>query len=208
MAFIQTWLRATSNFSIGSPIMQPDSSSFQDLKSFKLPPNFRGRSALAVQFWWFAQATLFRGSPQVFYGFRRWLLRLFGAQIGTGVMIRPSATITYPWKIKIGNYSWVGDHAVLYSLAPITIGENVVISQKTHLCAGSHDYRSKAFDITSSPIVIGDNAWIAADVFVAEGVTIGAGAVVGSRSSVFGDLPAMMVCLGSPARPVWRRFED
>jgi putative colanic acid biosynthesis acetyltransferase WcaF len=177
----------------------------QDLKSFRLPANFRGRSGLSVQLWWLVQSTLFRASPQVMYGFRRWLLRLFGAQIGKAVIVRPSVRIPYPWKLKIGDYSWIGDDAVLYSFATITIGSNVVISQKSYLCAGTHDYRSPAFDIKAFPIVIEDEAWVAADVFVAPGVTIGRGAVVGSRSSVFSNLPAMMVCVGSPARPVHRR---
>jgi putative colanic acid biosynthesis acetyltransferase WcaF len=175
--------------------------SFQQLKDFRLPPNFRGRSALVVQLWWLVQATLFRASPQILYGFRRWLLRLFGARIGKGAIIRPSATFTYPWKITVGKNSWIGDHVVLYSFAPITIGDDVVVSQRSYLCAGSHDYRSPAFDITSSPIIIGDKAWVAADVFVAPGVRIGMGTVVGARSSVFTDLPEMMVCAGSPARP-------
>lgn len=179
----------------------------QDLKSFRLPPNFRGRSGLIVQLWWLVQATLFRASPQVMYGFRRWLLRRFGAQIGAGVRIRPSVSIPYPWKLQIGDYSWIGDHAVLYTFANITIGRNAVISQKSYLCAGTHDYRSASFDIQAFPIVIEDEAWLAADVFVAPGVTVGKGAVVGSRSSVFGDLPQMMVCLGSPARPVRARLE-
>jgi putative colanic acid biosynthesis acetyltransferase WcaF len=188
--------------------MQRDINSYQDLKNFKLPLNFRGRSTMMVQFWWLVQATLFHRSPQILYGFRRWLLRRFGAQIGKGVIIRASATLTYPWKVKIGDYSWIGDDVVIYSFAPITIGNNVVVSQKSYLCAGSHDYRSKAFDITSSPIVIQANAWIATDVFVAPGVTIGTGAVIGSRSSVFTDLPDMMVCVGSPARPIHGRFES
>jgi putative colanic acid biosynthesis acetyltransferase WcaF len=187
--------------------MHHDTGSFQDLKSFRLPPNFRGRSALVVQFWWLVQATLFRGSPQALYGFRRWLLRRFGAHIGKGAIIRPSATITYPWKVKIGDYSWIGDDVVIYSFAAITIGRNVVVSQKSYLCAGTHDYRSKSFDIHSYPITIQDNVWIATDVFVAPGVTIETGAVVGSRSSVFKDIPAMMVCIGSPARPVRPRFD-
>jgi len=178
----------------------------QDLKSFRLPPNFRGRSGLVVQLWWFVQATFFRGSPQVMYGFRRWLLRLFGAQIGKGVIVRPNVTIPYPWKLQIGDYSWIGDHAVLYCFAKITIGKNVVISQKSYLCAGTHDYRSPGFDMQAFPIVIEDEAWLAADVFVAPGITVGRGAVVGSRSSVFGDLPGMMVCVGSPARPVRARL--
>jgi len=178
----------------------------QDLKNFRLPANFRGRSALAVQFWWLVQATLFRGSPQLLYGFRRWLLRRFGAQIGEGALIRPSVSIPYPWKLKIGDHAWVGDHAVLYCLADITIGSNAVVSQKSYLCAGSHDYRTPTFDIFALPIVIEEEAWIATDVFVAPGVTIGRGAVVGSRSSVFTNLPAMMVCVGSPARPIHARI--
>jgi putative colanic acid biosynthesis acetyltransferase WcaF len=178
----------------------------QDLKRFKLPDDFRGRSGFTVQLWWMVQATFFRCSPQLFYGFRRWLLRLFGAQIGKGVIIRPSVTTPYPWKLKIGDYSWIGDNAVLYSFAEITIGNDAVVSQNSYLCAGTHDYRSPAFDIRALPIVIEDQAWLAADVFVAPGVTIGKGAVVGSRSSVFTNLPAMMVSVGSPARPIHARI--
>ena len=92
------------------------------------------------------------------------------------------------------------------ALPEITIGKNVVISQKSYLCAGTHDFRSPGFDIQAFPIVIEDEAWLAADVFVAPGVTVGKGAVVGSRSSVFGNLPAMMVCVGSPARPIHARL--
>jgi putative colanic acid biosynthesis acetyltransferase WcaF len=177
----------------------------QDLASFKLPADFRGRSGAVVQLWWLVQATLFRWSPQVLYGFRRWLLRLFGAKIGVGVIVRPTVEIPYPWKLSIGDHSWIGDYAVLYCFAEITIGRNAVVSQKSYLCAGTHDYRSPGFDIQAFPIVIEDEAWVAADVFVAPGVTIGRGAVVGSRSSVFSDLPAMMICVGSPARPVHAR---
>jgi putative colanic acid biosynthesis acetyltransferase WcaF len=140
------------------------------------------------------------------YGFRRFLLRLFGAQVGEGVIVRPSVSVPYPWKLKIGDYAWIGDDAVLYSFGQITIGANAVVSQKCYLCAGTHDYRKPAFDIEAYPIVVEDEAWVAADVFVAPGVTIGRGAVVGSRSSVFGDLPPMMVCVGSPARPVHPRL--
>ena len=120
--------------------------------------------------------------------------------------MRPNVKVPYPWKLKIGDHSWIGDDAVLYSFATITIGKNAVVSQKSYLCAGTHDYRSPAFDIQAFPIVIEDEVWVAADVFVAPGVTIGKGAVVGSRSSVFNNLPAMMVCVGSPARPVRPRM--
>ena len=178
----------------------------QNLQIYKVQPSYRGRSALFVQFWWIVQATLFRGSPQVLYGFRRWLLRLFGAQIGKRALIRPSVTVTYPWKVKIGDYSQIGDDVVIYSFAPITIGNDVVVSQKSYLCAGTHDFRSASFDIQTSPIIIEDQVWLAADVFVAPGVTVGRGTVVGARSSVFKSLPEMMICTGCPAQPVGPRI--
>jgi len=155
-----------------------------------------------VQLWWLVQATLFRLSPQFLFGWRRWLLRLFGARVGAGVLIRPTATITYPWKVAIGDHSWVGDDVVLYSLGEIEIGAHAVISQRSYLCTGSHDIASPGFDIFAKKVTVGAEAWVAADVFVAPGVTVGEGCVVGARSSVFGDLPAGMICHGNPARPV------
>lgn len=83
------------------------------------------------------------------------------------VVIRPSVKITYPWKLTLGDYAWVGDDAVLYTLGEITIGANSVVSQKCYLCTGSHDFMSQHFDITASPIVIGEKCWLATDVFVA-----------------------------------------
>ena len=105
----------------------------QDLSRFRLPPGFRGRSAMAVQLWWMTQATLFRLSPQFAYGFRRRLLRMSGANVGQGVLVRPTVTVTYPWKVSIGDRAWVGDHAVLYSLGEIEIGADAVVSQRAYL---------------------------------------------------------------------------
>jgi putative colanic acid biosynthesis acetyltransferase WcaF len=171
-----------------------------------LPENFRGRPAWVVQLWWIVQATLFRASPQVFYGWRRFLLRLFGCSLGTGVLVRPTAEITYPWKVLIGDYSWIGDHVTLYSLGEIHIGANVVISQGSYICTGTHNMESPNFDIYDAPIFIEDEAWIASDVFVAPGVRIGRGAVVGARSSALHDLPPMMVSVGNPAKPLRPRL--
>jgi putative colanic acid biosynthesis acetyltransferase WcaF len=139
------------------------------------------------------------------YGWRNSLLRMFGADIGKGVHIRPTARITYPWKVRIGDWSWVGDDAVIYSLERIEIGRNVSVSQRCYLCAGSHDYTKSDFSYVLEPaktrIAVEDEVWLANDVFVGPGVTIGRGAVVGARSNVFRSLPAMMVCFGSPAEP-------
>lgn len=172
----------------------------QNLNSYRTPKNFRGRSALVVQLWWIVQAIFFKPSPQVLYGWRRFLLRLFGASIGKAVIIRPSVSITYPWKLEIGDYSWIGDNVVLYSLGNIIIGKNTVVSQRSYLCTGSHDYSKLEFPIYSEGIIIEDECWLATDVYVGPGITIGQGTVVGARSSVFKDLPAGKICLGSPAK--------
>lgn len=178
---------------------------YQDLKLFKLPKGFRGRSALYVQLWWLVQATLFRWSPQIMYGFRVWILKIFGAQVGVGVEIRPTVTITYPWKVSIGNYVRVGDDVVIYSLGEIKIGENSVISQRAYLCAGDHDYTDNAFPIRSRPISIEEECWIATDVFLSPGITIGRGAVIGARSTVLESMPSGMVCVGIPCKPIKSR---
>jgi len=172
---------------------------YQQLNQFKLPHNFRGRSALTVQLWWLVQGTLFGCSPQFMYSWRRFLLRSFGAKIGKKVIIRPTARVQFPWKIAIGNNSWIGDEVNLYSLGEIEIGNNVVISQRSYVCTGTHDPFKTTFDISSHKIVIDDQCWLATDVFVAPGITIGRGTVVGARSGVFKDLPAGKICMGQPA---------
>ena len=182
-------------------------SSFQKLDLFKLPSGFRGRSAVVVQLWWLIQATLFAMSPQFMFGWRNYLLRIFGAKVGRSVLIRPSARITYPWKVNIGDRVWIGDHAELYSLGEIDIGSDVVISQRSYICAATHDYTRLSFDMISKKITIEDQVWIATDVFIAPGVRIGSGALVGARSSVFNDLPPGMICLGTPAIPVRPRIK-
>jgi len=155
--------------------------------------------------WFLVQDTLFRFSPIPCYGFRRWLLRRFGCKLGKGVIVRPRARFHYPWRIEIGDHVSIGDDVWLYSIAPIKIGSHTVISQKSFLCTASHDYQDPHFKTTAAPIVVGDGVWIAADVFVGLGVTIGDNAVIGARSSVFHDMPAGMICYGYPCRPVRSR---
>lgn len=177
----------------------------QRLDKFSVPGDFRGRPALFVQLWWLVQASLFAWSPQFLYGWRRFLLRAFGAQVGKGVLIRPTARITYPWKVEIGDYSWIGDDVTIYSLSEIHIGAHSVVSQKSYLCAGSHDYNDHTFPLTGAKIHIGNHCWLATDVYVAPGITINDGCIIGARSSVFKDLPGMSICVGSPARMIKTR---
>ncbi|WP_020595944.1 putative colanic acid biosynthesis acetyltransferase [Spirosoma panaciterrae] len=175
---------------------------YQQIDNFKLPPGFRGRPGWYVQLWWIVESLFFRTSPQFMYGWRRFLLRSFGAKIGQRVQVRPSVHTQFPWKVTIGDSSRIGDDVVLYSLGPITIGANVIVSQKSYICTGSHDYQDLDFGIFTEPVVIEDECWLATDVYVAPGVTIGKGTVVGARSSVLKSLPANKVCVGTPAKPL------
>lgn len=175
------------------------------LSLHRIPKSFRGKSKLYVQLWWLVQAIFISLSPQVFYGWRRFWLRSFGATIGKKVLIRPSVKITYPWKVSIGDYSWIGDDVVLYSLGEIEIGRNTVISQKSYLCTGSHDYTKETFNIIANRITIGNECWVATDVFIAPGIVIADGAVIGARSSVFKNIKTNTINTGSPAKEIRKR---
>jgi putative colanic acid biosynthesis acetyltransferase WcaF len=178
-----------------------DQRPYTDLRTYDQSGFDRGRSGSFILLWWLVQAVVFPLTPHFASGIRAQLLRLFGAKIGAQVLIRPTARFTYPWKVEIGDYSWVGDDVVFYSLDRIRVGEHCVISQKTYLCTGSHDSQDPSFGLVTGPIGVGNGAWLAADCFVGPGVEIGANTVVGARSSVFGSLPAGQICLGTPCRP-------
>lgn len=185
-----------------------DGPQLQQLSRFRLPKGFRGRSAVVVQLWWIVQALLFKPLPQFCFPLRRGILRLFGARIGKQVRIRPGVVVTYPWKVSIGDHSWIGDNATLYSLGDIIIGANTVVSQHSYLCSADHDYTQPDFPIRSATIVIEDEVWVASHCWVGPGVTIGAGSVVAARSTVITSLPARTICVGSPCRPVRPRLPD
>ncbi|MCC0175731.1 colanic acid biosynthesis acetyltransferase WcaF [Waterburya agarophytonicola K14] len=172
--------------------------SWIDLRQYNPSQHDRGRSSLIVILWWLLQGILFPLSLHNFNSFRAWLLRLFGAKIGRGVVIRPSARFIYPWKIAIGDYSWIGDDVVLYSVDRIEIGCHCVVSQKSYLCTGSHDITDRAFGLITAPVLIGNGTWIASDCFIAPGVAIGANSVIGARSSVFRNIPAEQIAWGTP----------
>lgn len=181
---------------------------YQDLSLFRVPSGFRGRSAITIQVWWIVQATLFAWSPQFLYGWRRYLLRLFGAKIGRKVILRPTVRITYPWKVEIGDYSQIGDRTELYSLSNILIGKNVVVSQDSYICTGGHYPDRLDFKIYADEIIIEDEVWLAAQCFVMPGVVIGRGSFCKVRSLITRNVPCGMILAGAPARIVGPRTQE
>lgn len=127
------------------------------------------------------------------------VLRAFGAQIGDNVLIRHRVRIHWPWKLEVGDDSWIGEGAWLLNLEPIRLGRDVCISQDVLLCAGSHDRRSPTFEFDNGPIQVQDGAWVAARATVLRGVTVGADAVVGAAALVTQDVPAGAVVLAPAA---------
>lgn len=125
---------------------------------------------------------------------------MFGAKLGKGVHPYPSAKIWAPWNLEMGNGSCLSEYVDCYCVDKIQIGANTTISQYSFLCTASHDYSLESMPLTTAPITIGNNVWITADVFVGPGVTIGDGAVVTARSSVFRDLPPWQLARGNPAK--------
>ncbi len=157
---------------------------------------------LRLVIWWVIRRVLFRPSFHTANRFRCIILRVFGAKIGRCVVIGPTVYITHPWNIIIGDHSQIGDYVWLYSLDTITIGANAIVSQRSFLCTGSHDYSSRTLPVITGKIQIADGAWICANTFMGPDVSVGRGTVVGASSSVVRDLPSMMVCHGSPCKPV------
>ena len=176
-----------------------------DLSQFNNEAFSRGAPAWKEFLWRFLQQGFFNLEWIRAYGPKRAILRWLGAEIASGVVIKPKAKATFPWKLTLGANSWIGEEAWLLNLDQISIGSNVCISQRVFLCTGSHDWSKDSFDLVTRPIVIEDGVWICANVFVGPGVTIGENSVVTAGSVVNKDLPPNMICSGNPCVAVKQR---
>jgi putative colanic acid biosynthesis acetyltransferase WcaF len=154
---------------------------------------------------WTLALPLFRFSPRPCFGWRRFLLRRFGAKIGRSVHVYPSATIYFPWNLEVGDECAIGEHVLIYNLGRVTLGPRVTISHRAHLCAGTHDHTKPDFPLLRPPIVICSDAWICADAFVGPGVTVGEGAIVGARAVAMKDVKPRSIVVGNPARESRKR---
>ena len=162
----------------------------------------RGRPKL-VEAVWYLLKCLFLLSPWPWPNrLRVSLLRLFGARIGVGVVIKPRVNIHFPWKLAVGDHSWIGEEVFILNFEPCIIGRHCCLSQRVFVCGGNHDYRDPAFSYRNAPVTINDGAWVGAQSFVGPGVEIGESAVVAAGSVVTLSLPPSMVCRGNPCRPI------
>jgi putative colanic acid biosynthesis acetyltransferase WcaF len=168
-------------------------------------PTFPLRDRALRLVWAMAWGVLARFTPPQFMPLRRALLRLFGAKIDRKASVRGSAQIWWPANLVMEPYASLGPGTVCYNVAPITIGEHAIVSQRAHLCTGTHDIDDPDFPLRERPIVVGAQAWIAAEAFVGPGVTVGEGAVLGARAVAVRDLDAWTVHAGNPARAVRKR---
>ena len=154
---------------------------------------------------WALATPLFRFSPRPLFGWRRMILRLFGAKVGEDAHIYPTARVYLPWNLTIGAQASIGEWALIYNLGPVTVGEKATISHRAHVCAGTHDYRDATLPLLRLPIHIGAQAWICADAFVGPGISIGEGAIVGAAAVAVNDVPPWTIVAGNPARTIKRR---
>ena len=171
-----------------------------DISKSPSPHSFKNRAMRVL--WGLVQGTLFRWSPRPMHKWRAFLLRLFGADVSMKARVYPKAKVWGPWNLTMDDFATLADDVDCYCVDRISIGAHTTISQYTYLCGATHDFELVKRPLTPMPIVIGEGVWIAADVFVGPGTTIGDHTVVGARSSVFVDLPAWKVCVGTPAKPI------
>lgn len=167
------------------------------------PHGFLNRTLRAA--WSLTNLLLFRPTPRWLHGWRRMLLRTFGATIGTGAHVYPSVRIWAPWNLEMGDHSCLGPYVDCYNVAKISLGRFCTVSQYSYLCAATHDYTRATLPLIARPVVLEDWVWVAADAFIGPGVTVHEGAVVGARSSVYSSVEPWTVVVGNPARGIKKR---
>lgn len=163
----------------------------------------RSNTERAMSFLWrVVWSLLCRWTPDFLWGWRRFIIRLFRGKVASTTLISSSARIEFPWNLRIGSHTRIMHGVIITCMGIVEIGEHCLISQYSHICAGTHEYRDSHMPIERAPVRIGNDVWIASDVFVGPNVTIGDNVIVGARSSVFGDMPSNIIAVGEPARKI------
>jgi len=167
-----------------------------------------GGTPLKRLVWYFCNVLFFMNPLIPFSGLKVRLLRLFGATIGKGVLIKPSVNIKYPWKLTIGDHCWIGENVWIDNLDQITLEDNICLSQGAMLLCGNHDYKKSSFDLITKPITLKSGSWVGAQSIVCPGVTLFEESVLAVKSVATGDLTANTIWQGNPAQKIRQRHTD
>ena len=162
-------------------------------------------SPLKRLLWYFINEIFLKNRFNPSSSIKLFWLKCFGAKIGSGVVIKPSVNIKYPWKLKIGNHCWIGEEVWIDNLEEVIIGDNVCLSQGAFLICGNHNYKSRAFDLIVKPIRIESGSWIGAKSIVGPGVTVGSHALLSLGSVASNNLEAYSIYRGNPATKIKTR---
>lgn len=165
-----------------------------------------GAGKLKQLLWYFTNVVFFMNPLNPVSSFKCFLLKCFGAKLGKGVVIKQSVNIKYPWKLTIGDYTWIGEQVWIDNLADITIGCSVCLSQGAMLLTGNHDYTKTTFDLVVKPIKLEDGVWIGAQAMVCPGITCYTHAVLAAKSVATRSLDAYTIYQGNPAVAVRKRI--
>jgi putative colanic acid biosynthesis acetyltransferase WcaF len=168
-------------------------------RSLEGGPSFSLRHRAFRALWGMTWLLLASWTPPPFHPWRRFLLRLFGAKVSQNAFIRGSAKVWYPPNLTMRKFASLGPQVICYNMARIQLQERAIVSQGVHLCSGTHDIDDPNFQLVTNGIIIGPDAWVAAEAFVGPGVIVGEGAVLGARAVAFSNLDAWGIYVGNPA---------
>jgi putative colanic acid biosynthesis acetyltransferase WcaF len=158
-----------------------------------------GRNKIVVLLWYIINAVVFNSYLLPVSAIKRVILRFFGAKIGKGVVLKPKLNIKYPWKLHVGNHTWIGENVWIDNLDVVEIGNHVCISQGALILSGNHDYSAVSFELIVKPIKIEDGVWIGAKSIVTQGVICRNHSVLGVDSVACDDMEEYSVYKGNPA---------
>lgn len=182
-----------------------DSQSWTDLAVYTPGDYQPGRGKLLQLLWWYTSLLFFESGLFPFTGCKPPLLRLFGGKVGRGVIIKPHVRIKYPWRLEVGDHCWIGQEVWIDNIADVRIGSHVCVSQGVYFCTGSHDHRTRGFELAERPITVGDGAWLAAKSVLLPGVEVGTNALVAAGAVVAQSIPAERIAGGVPAQILGER---
>lgn len=168
----------------------------------------RGSSKFKEVLWYLTKVTFFLSALPYPNSLKVLLLKLFGAKVGLGLVIKPRVNIHFPWKLTIGDHVWIGEEAFLLNFEQLTIGNDVCVSQRTFLCGGNHDYRDPSMPYRNGPITLGDGCWIGAGCFVGPNVIVGIDSVLAAGSVITKNVETNCIYRGNPATFISKRWKD